>query len=217
MSSESVGSIEASLAHVRDVVMGVAQGDLSREAAVEHPDTHPLGALAQGVNSMIEALRAARGEADSRLSELEDNIRTIQAQREAIRELSTPIIEVWRGVLCVPVVGVMDSVRAAEITDELLQAIVDRGTQYVIVDITGIEVMDTNTTDHFVRLAKSVTLLGAECVISGLNPNVARTVVEMGVDISTVRSHRSLRQALRWYVDGHVGTGAHKPASTRAL
>lgn len=188
------------LRELRDLTRRVGDGQLDQRATVHYDEDHPLGALALGVNAMIEAVSAARTEAEEHLVRLEEQIQTIETQREAIRELSTPIIEVWKGVLCLPVVGVLDSVRAAEITDQLLHAIVDRAASYVIIDITGIEVMDTNTTDHFMRLARSVSFLGAECVLSGVNPNVARNVVQMGVEMADVQSHRSLRDALRTYV-----------------
>ena len=193
-------NLQRALRHLTDVVKAVAAGELEQRASVSQPEDHPVGALAAGVNSMVEALSAARSEADSHLGELEERLATIETQREAIRELSTPIIEVWKGVLCMPVVGILDSMRASEITSELLHAIVDRGASYVIIDITGIEVMDTNTTDHFMRLARAVRLLGAECVLSGVNPSVARTVVEMGMELADVKSHRNLRGALSAYV-----------------
>lgn len=203
--SMAIGEV---LRELRDVVRRVGEGQLDQRAVVRYEEDHPLGALALGVNAMVEALKVARSEADDHLARLEEQIQTIETQREAIRELSTPIIEVWKGVLCLPVVGVLDSVRAAEITDQLLHSIVDRAAAYVIIDITGIEVMDTNTTDHFIRLARSVAFLGADCVLSGVNPNVARNVVQMGVEMSNVRSHRSLRDALSTYVQATTRNGA---------
>jgi len=98
--------------------------------------------------------------------------------------------------LCLPVVGVLDSSRSADMTDALLRAIVERRARCSIIDITGIEVMDTGTADHFIRMAKAVRLLGAECVLTGLNPGIAQTIVDMGVDMAGVVTHRSLRDAL---------------------
>jgi len=202
--------LKSALRHLTEVVKAVGEGELDRRATVKQAEDHPVGALAFGVNSMVEALSSARSEADKQLGQLEERLATIEAQREAIRELSTPIIEVWKGVLCMPVVGILDSMRAGEITTELLHAIVDRGAAYVIIDITGIDVMDTNTTDHFMRLARSVRLLGSECVLSGVNPSVARTVVEMGMELADVKSHRSLREALAEYV--RTGERKRRPA-----
>jgi rsbT co-antagonist protein RsbR len=137
--------------------------------------------------------------------ELEEKLRTIEAQRLAINELSTPIMQVWDGVLCLPVVGLMDTARSAEMTQSLLQAVVEMKTKCCIIDITGIEVMDTGTADHFMRMARAVGLLGSECVLTGINPHIAQTIVQMGLDLSGIRTHRTLRDALQVHVQS---TGA---------
>ncbi|HXK16166.1 MAG TPA: STAS domain-containing protein, partial [Polyangiaceae bacterium] len=82
----------------------------------------------------------------------------------------------------------------------LLTTIVEKGSKYAIIDITGIDVMDTRTVDHFIRMAKAIRLLGAECALTGLNPHIAQTVVHMGLDLSDIVTHRSLRDALYRYV-----------------
>ena len=121
-------------------------------------------------------------------------------QQAAIRELSTPIIEVWAGVLCLPVVGIVDSQRSAEMTETLLETIVAKQARMAIVDITGIDVMDTKTADHFIKMARAVRLLGAECIVSGINPGIAQTLTHIGVDLTGVRTLRSLRDALQLYL-----------------
>jgi rsbT co-antagonist protein RsbR len=189
--------------HVADallVLANVGYGDLDSQVQVDlDPDT-PLGALFEGINVMIESLRAERDRSQSYRAELEEKLATIEQQRAAIRELSTPVIEVWEGVLCLPIVGVVDSARAAQMTDVLLQQIVDKRTRCAIVDITGIDAMDTRTVDHFVRMARAVRLLGAECVLTGVSQSIAHTVVHMGIDFRDVVTHRSLREALQAYV-----------------
>jgi rsbT co-antagonist protein RsbR len=132
--------------------------------------------------------------------ELEAKLETIEMQQAAIRELSTPIIEVWAGVLCLPVVGVVDSQRSAEMTETLLETIVAKQARMAIVDITGIDVMDTKTADHFIKMARAVRLLGAECIISGINPGIAQTLTHIGVDLTGIRTLRSLRDALQLYL-----------------
>ena len=132
--------------------------------------------------------------------ELEAKLETIEMQQAAIRELSTPIIEVWAGVLCLPVVGIVDSQRSAEMTETLLETIVAKQARMAIVDITGIDVMDTKTADHFIKMAKAVRLLGAECIVSGINPGIAQTLTHIGVDLTGVRTLRSLRDALQLYL-----------------
>jgi rsbT co-antagonist protein RsbR len=154
---------------------------------------------------MIASLSGEQEKSRAYQAELEEKLATIEKQRAAIRDLSTPIMEVWDGVLCLPVVGVMDTARSAEMTNSLLQAIVEKKTRCTIIDITGIDVMDTRTVDHFMRMARAVRLLGAECVLTGINPHIAQTVVYMGIDLSNVITHRTLHEALQQYVERSVG------------
>lgn len=149
--------------------------------------------LAEAKRQLREALQSA--EVANR--ELAGKLATIEMQQAAIRELSTPIIEVWSGVLCLPVVGIVDSQRSAEMTEALLETIVAKQARTAIVDITGIDVMDTKTADHFIKMAKAVRLLGADCIISGINPGIAQTLTHIGVDLTGVRTLRSLRDALQ--------------------
>jgi rsbT co-antagonist protein RsbR len=186
-------------------------GELSVRVALPYGDSEPLGMLAARVNMMLESLAAAREETQTNQVKLEEQIATIEKQREAIRELSTPIIEVWSGVVCVPIVGILDSSRASDMTSALLNAVVEKKAMFTIIDITGIDAMDTGATDHFLRMARAVRLLGAECVLSGVNPNVARTVTHMGIDLAGVRTHRTLREALQYF----VGTGRRPPPTSQ--
>lgn len=160
----------------------------------------PFAALYLAINEMVQTLQAANERQAAYQRELEEKIDTIEQQRAAIRELSTPVIEVWRGVLCLPVVGVMDTTRSAEMTEGLLRAVADKKARCAIIDVTGIEVMDTGTVDHFLRMAKAVRLLGADCVVTGVSPGIAQTIVHMGIDLGGIRTHRSLRDALAQYV-----------------
>jgi len=146
------------------------------------------------------ALKEALGRHEVANRELEEQLRMIELQQAAMRELSTPIIEVWAGVLCLPVVGIVDSQRSAEMTESLLEMVVTKQARTAIVDITGIDVMDTKTADHFIKMAKAVRLLGAECIISGINPGIAQTLTHIGVDLTGVRTMRNLRDALQLYL-----------------
>jgi rsbT co-antagonist protein RsbR len=174
--------------------------DFGARATIRRAESEPLGALAVGLNELIATFARVRQETQTHQAAIEEQIATIEKQRDIIRELSTPIIEVWAGVLCVPIVGVLDSSRAADMASALLHAVVKKRASLSIIDITGIDVMDTRTTDHFLRMARSVRTLGGECVISGVSPNVAQTIVSIGVDMSGIRTFRSLRDALRGYV-----------------
>jgi rsbT co-antagonist protein RsbR len=155
-----------------------------------------LGQLKIIKNDLQNAL--VRAEVSNR--ELEAKLETIERQQAAIRELSTPLIEVWSGVLCLPVVGIVDSVRSAEMTEALLEAIVNKQARMAIIDITGIDAMDTKTADHFIKMAKSVRLLGSECILSGINPAIAQTLTHIGVDLTGIRTMRNLRDALQAFL-----------------
>jgi rsbT co-antagonist protein RsbR len=208
VSSEDTLSEDQMLESVADALLTLANvgfGDYSTRLHVDPNDQSALANLYSGINEMIASLSTEQEKSRAYQAELEEKLATIEKQRAAIRDLSTPIMEVWDGVLCLPVVGVMDTARSAEMTNSLLQAIVEKKTRCTIIDITGIDVMDTRTVDHFMRMARAVRLLGAECVLTGINPHIAQTVVYMGIDLSNVVTHRTLHEALQQYVERNVG------------
>jgi len=188
------------IADILMILSSITSGAISERLPIELPDGDPFSVLYEGINEVVETLVSGQERLASYQRELEAKLETIEQQRSAIRELSTPVIEVWEGVLCLPVVGVMDTVRSAEMTEALLRAITEKKTRYAIVDVTGIEVMDSRTTDHFIRMARAVRLLGAECVLAGISPNIAQTIVHMGVELAGLITFRSMREALRHYV-----------------
>jgi rsbT co-antagonist protein RsbR len=128
--------------------------------------------------------------------ELEENLHLVKQQQEAIRELSTPIMEIWDDVLCLPVVGIVDTRRSVEIMDSLLEKIVESQSRCVIIDITGVEIVDTKTADYLLKVVQASQLLGARCVLTGINPAVAQTLVEIGADLSQVSTLRNLKAGL---------------------
>jgi rsbT co-antagonist protein RsbR len=191
------------LEHVADVLMAVADiglGDFSKRLETDLPREHPLATLYAGVNEMMESLANAQARSVAYEKELEEKLNTIELQRAAMQELATPIIEVWEGILCLPVVGVLDTTRSAAMTDLLLDSVVSKRATCAIIDITGIQVMDTATADHFLRMARAVRLVGADCLLTGVNPAIAQTMVHMGVDLHDVETHRSLQTALVRYI-----------------
>src|ERR1044072_8947829 len=142
MADETIGSdMYDRISGMLGVLAKVGEGHYESRLTVDLPATHPVGALYRGINDMIASLAAAQQRSVAYRKELEEKLATIEAQRAPIRELSTPIIEVWAGVLCMPIVGVMDSSRSADMMNALLQTISEKGAEYVIIDVTGIEVM----------------------------------------------------------------------------
>jgi rsbT co-antagonist protein RsbR len=200
MAQDLSGDLSVLMGHVTAVVRAVRDGDYTKRVDSDLPEGHPLSDLCSGLNEMIASVQVAQQRSRDHGIELEEKLATFDLQREAIRELSTPIMEVWAGVLCLPVVGVLDSTRSAEMTEVLLRTIVEKKARCAIVDITGIQVMDTAAADHFIRMARAVRLLGAECVLTGINPNIAQTLVHMGIELRGIATHRSLRDALQHYV-----------------
>ena len=121
----------------------------------------------------------------------------VKRQALAIHELSTPVLQLWNDVLALPVIGTVDTRRAAEIMERLLAEVVVRKSKYVILDITGVEIVDTKTADHFLKLIRAAALLGTKCILTGIRPAVAQTLVEIGVDLSAITTLRDLQAGLR--------------------
>lgn len=120
------------------------------------------------------------------------------ALRQAIDELSTPVIQLWEGVLALPIVGALDSGRATQMSNTLLETIQARRTRIAVIDLTGVRGLDSATIDHLFRMVRAAALLGSRCVISGMSPDTAQTVASLGLDLGDLRSFRSLEEALRF-------------------
>jgi len=138
-----------------------------------------------------EALQKERA-----LEELDRKLGVIERQREAIRELSTPVLRLWDEVLALPIIGVIDSRRTMEIMETLLSSISAQQAHYVILDITGVEVVDTKTADYLFKVVKAAHLLGARCVLTGIQPAVAQTLVDIGIDLAVVATRGTLMEGL---------------------
>ncbi len=141
-------------------------------------------------------------EGKRREQELLEKIDLIERQQRVIRELSTPIIEVWEGVLALPIIGLVDSMRTSEIMDSLLQSVGRMRARFAILDMTGIEVVDTATANHLIGMIRAVRLLGAEGIITGIHPGIAQTIVTLGVELQDITVHATLRQALKYCIAG---------------
>ncbi|PYE85596.1 STAS domain-containing protein [Pseudoroseicyclus aestuarii] len=127
---------------------------------------------------------------------IEARDQVIERQRAEMMELSTPVVQLWDRVLTIPLIGTLDSMRAQEVMENLLNAIVEHSAEVVIVDITGVRVVDTQVAQHLLRTAAAVRLMGAEAIISGISPKIAQTMVELGVDVGEVTTRPTIRAAL---------------------
>lgn len=148
--------------------------------------------------------RATQALEESR-QQLADKIELIQRQSIALKDLSTPIIEVWEYTLALPIVGTIDGERAATIAEQLLHEVAARRARHVLLDLTGVETVDPETFGHLVRLIRAVGLLGTRCALTGLSPSVAATVVQMEVDLGAIRTHATLKDGLREVLAGGRG------------
>ena len=146
----------------------------------------------------------------------------IVRQQQELMELSTPVVTLWEGVLALPVIGTLDSARTQVVMENLLQRIVETGASIAIIDITGVPTVDTLTAQHLLKTVAAARLMGADCIISGIRPQIAQTIVHLGVDLGTVITKATLADAftiaLRRLGLGVVKTGVltkRQPGSER--
>ena len=119
----------------------------------------------------------------------------IARQQQELLELSTPVVQLWRGILALPLIGTLDSARTQVVMESLLQAIVETGSSIAIIDITGVPVVDTLVAQHLLKTVAAARLMGADCIISGIRPQIAQTIVHLGVEISDVITKATLADA----------------------
>lgn len=120
----------------------------------------------------------------------------IKRQQEELLELSTPVVKLWEGVLALPMIGTLDSQRTQVVMESLLQRIVDTGAEIAIIDITGVPTVDTLVAQHLLKTVTAIRLMGADCIISGVRPQIAQTIVHLGLDLQGVVTKANLADAL---------------------
>jgi CheY-like chemotaxis protein/anti-anti-sigma regulatory factor len=177
---------------------------LLHELQTRHPNvvTIVLTGYAS-IESSIDALRQGVYDYLVKPCMVEDLKRTVgralehREQRQRITELSSPVVEIWDGVLLVPLVGTLDDARAAQMSDALLRAVRAEGARVVLVDITGCTVVDTYTAAHLINTVRSVRLLGAATIITGVSAHVASDLVRLGVRLEDICTRRRLADGLR--------------------
>jgi rsbT co-antagonist protein RsbR len=119
----------------------------------------------------------------------------IARQQEELIELSTPVVELWQGVLALPLIGTLDSERTQVVMETLLQRLVATGSSIAVIDITGVPTVDTLVAQHLLKTVAAAQLMGADCIISGIRPQIAQTIVHLGIDLSSVATKASLSDA----------------------
>lgn len=121
----------------------------------------------------------------------------ISRQQQELLELSTPVVKLWEGVLAVPMIGTLDSSRTQLVMESLLTRIVETGSELAIIDITGVPTVDTLVAQHLLKTVTAIRLMGADCIISGIRPQIAQTIVHLGIDLQGITTKASLADALR--------------------
>jgi rsbT co-antagonist protein RsbR len=176
----------------------ISGGNLKATLPEVDPAKPSLAALTAGIGAVIEAWRAAERKARRAKRDLESKLATIETQAAAIRELSTPVLEIWDDILLVPVVGVLDKRFGREIVDTLLPAITKAQATHVIFDVTGVDVVDQDTAAQLLKLVRASNLLGASSVLTGIQPGVAEMFARIGADFGGVQTLGTLREGLRF-------------------
>jgi rsbT co-antagonist protein RsbR len=137
----------------------------------------------------------------------------ILRQQEDMLEISTPVVKLWEGIVALPIIGTLDSARTSVVMETLLQRIVETGSEIAIIDITGVPTVDTLVAQHLLKTVAAARLMGADCIISGIRPQIAQTMVHLAIDLSAVTTKASMAEALKVALER---TGFHITRPTQA-
>ncbi len=154
-------------------------------------DPHLLGNQLWAITEVIDTLGLHSVKAYQKTRE-----DVIQRQQEEMLELSTPVVKLWEGVLALPMIGTLDSQRTQVVMESLLQRIVDTGSEIAIIDITGVPTVDTLVAQHLLKTVTAIRLMGADAIISGVRPQIAQTIVHLGLDLQGIVTKANLADAL---------------------
>jgi rsbT co-antagonist protein RsbR len=192
--------VKERLKSLLNVVQSVSSGDFS--VSVKIPETEDeFTALSIGLERMINDMIEANRVSEERMAKLQTVVEEKERLLKTVRELSSPVIQVWENVLVMPLVGAIDSARATRITEDLLTGIIKYQAEIVIIDITGVPVVDTSVANHLIQTIKAAALLGAKCVVVGISSEVAQSLINLGVDLSGVVTRSNLQAGVRYAME----------------
>ncbi|CAL9647958.1 STAS domain-containing protein [Streptomyces sp. enrichment culture] len=137
----------------------------------------------------------------------------IARQRQQLMEVATPVIRLWEGIVAVPLIGTLDSARSQIVMESLLQAIVEQRAQYAILDITGVPTVDSLVAQHLMKTVAAARLMGADCIVSGIRPAIAQTIVHLGIDLGTIITRTGLADALAYALNQQGIAVSPRPAA----
>ncbi|MEU9877808.1 STAS domain-containing protein [Streptomyces phaeochromogenes] len=190
---------------LRPPVVDLLVADLS-QASAEH-----VRECATAVTVLMGTLRLVVME-----SALNEGRALIDRQRMELLETATPVIKLWDGIVAVPLIGTLDSARSQVVMETLLESVVDQHARFAILDITGVQTVDSLVAQHLMKTVAAARLMGAECIVSGIRPAIAQTIVHLGLDLGTVVTRASLADALAYALDKQ-GSGIVDPVSRGAV
>jgi rsbT co-antagonist protein RsbR len=182
---------------IEDILVEAAGGNFDAEIPMIPEETDMLTSIEMAINLLIADLGDEVRQSQQKAKDLEEKLELIEQQRKAIEELSTPIIKMWDKVLVLPLIGTLDTRRSQKLTEALLTDIAATQTKVTIIDITGVPTIDSAVANHLLKTVAAVQLLGAECLITGIRPDVAQTMVHLGVDLAGVETLSNLGEGLK--------------------
>jgi rsbT co-antagonist protein RsbR len=171
---------------LKDALLSALQAELKSEPA------DLLDAIYK-VNKLMDSLGVVTFE-----TFIKGREEVILRQTDEITEISTPVIRVWDGILALPIIGTLDSARTQVVMENLLQEIVESGSTIAILDISGVPAVDSLVAQHLIKTVAATRLMGAECIISGIRPEIAQTIVHLGIDLSNIVTKATLASALKY-------------------
>lgn len=202
----STAQVSSELAALRPPVENLLVADLPEDASAEHVRScvTTLSVLMGTLRVVVMQTALSEGQA------------LIDRQRLQLLEVATPVIKLWDGIVAVPLIGTLDSARSQVVMETLLESIVEQQARYAILDITGVPTVDSLVAQHLMKTVAAARLMGAECIVSGIRPAIAQTMVHLGLDLGTVVTRASLADALG-YVLHQLGVGIVTPGTKGAV
>lgn len=193
-----IADLEERIERIETILSIAAGGNFDTNLDIDTKSPDLLTSVEMGINLLISDLGEEFRKSKTRAEELEEKLDLIEKQRLAIEQLSTPIIKIWDWVLVLPLIGALDTRRSQRLTESLLTEIAFTQTRIAILDITGVPAVDSAVANHLLKTVSAVQLLGAKCVITGIKPEVAQTIVHLGVELKGVETLSNLSEGLKW-------------------
>jgi rsbT co-antagonist protein RsbR len=207
-----IPDLDTRLRRLNDALSQLLAGEFDAIADYGDVADDPLGRIEETVQFLvmdIKTIAMANREKEASLLMQQEQLlaraETIERQSAAIVELSTPVLEVWDHVIVLPIIGVIDTQRSVAIMTTLLDSIVRTRAKWAIIDVTGVDVVDSSTGAYLIRVVRTAGLLGVPCLLSGIQPAVAQTLVQIGADLQEIVTKRNLQSALEHCLEQMTG------------